>query len=235
MKTGFLFFQSVAEVLSVCRNFAEVEEIARGSKEAVEGFRMPSPCVSKPVSSRLDSYAASLLQPEARDRVFALCVAGDLFCCRIVMAMAIDTALFLDGTNWCSSHDQVTPESVIEVALMTSVLPTASSPKLALEAEVMSVLQESMYTGLWEFFAASHVLKWPAQSVFPAVGWETYREHCNRIIRAPGCLTEQKVFVMWSLSRTDAVAEHWVSNHFVSRMLREQCIGAAARKRGVSI
>ena len=122
--------------------------------------------MSEPVSSRLDSYAASLLQPEARDRVFALCVAGDLFCCRIVMAMAIDTALFLDGTNWCSSHDQVTPESVIEVALMTSVLPTASSPKLALEAEVMSVLQESTYTGLWEFFAASHVLKCPAQSVF---------------------------------------------------------------------
>ena len=255
MKTGFLFFESVAEVLTVCRNFAEVEEIARGSEEAVEGFRMPSPCVSKPVSGRLDDYAASLLQPEAQDRVFALCVAGDGNCffrslslllfgtqnhhqelrCRIVMAMAINTALFLDGTNWCSSHDQVTPESVIEVALMTSVLPTASSPKLALEAEVMSVLLESTNAGLWEFWAASHVLKWPAQSVFPAVGWETYREHCNRIIRAPGCLTEQKVFVMWSLSRTDAVAEHWVSNHFVSRMLREQCIGAAARKRGVSI
>ena len=139
--------------MTACRNFATVEEIDGGSKEAVEGFRMPSPCVSKPVSSRLDCYAASLLQPEAQDRVFAICVAGDGNCfihslslpvfgtqnhhqelrCRIVMAMAINTALFLDGTNWCSSHDQVTPESVIEVALMTSVLPTASSPKLALE------------------------------------------------------------------------------------------------------
>ena len=69
MKTGFLFFQSVAEMLTVFRSFAEVEEIARGSEEAVEGFRMPSPCVSKPVSSRLDCYAASLLQPEAQDRV----------------------------------------------------------------------------------------------------------------------------------------------------------------------
>lgn len=81
MKIGFLFFSlSVAEMLTVCRNFAEVEEIARGSEEAVEGFRMPSPCVSKPVSGHLDDYAASLLQPEAQDRVFALCVAGDGNC-----------------------------------------------------------------------------------------------------------------------------------------------------------
>ena len=109
------------------------------------------------------------------------------------MAMAINTALFLDGTNWCSSHDQVTPESVIEAALMTSVLPPASSPKLALEADVMSVLQESTYAGLWEFGAASRVLRWPVQSVFPALGWEIFREHCNRILRARGCLTEQKV------------------------------------------
>ena len=63
------FFQSVTEALTACRNFATVEEVDGGSKEAVEGFRMPSPCVSKPVSSRLDCYAASLLQPEAQDRV----------------------------------------------------------------------------------------------------------------------------------------------------------------------
>ena len=85
----------------------------------------------------------------------------------------------------------------------------------------MSVLLESMYTGLWEFFAASHVFKCPVQSVFPALGWEIYREHCNCIIQAPGCLTEQKVFVMWSSSHTDAVAKHWVPNHFVPLMLRE--------------
>ena len=165
------FFQSVTGALTACRNFAEIEEIARGSKEAVEGFRVPFPCVSKPVSSHLDCYAASLLQPEVQDRVFAICVAGDGNCffrslsllvlgtqnhhqelrCRIIMAMAINTTLFLDGTNWCSSHDQVTPESGIEVALMTSVLPTASSPKLALEAEVMSALQETHTQGFGSF------------------------------------------------------------------------------------
>ena len=75
-----IFFQSVTEALTACRNFAEVEGIARGSKEAVEGFRMLSPCVSKPVSNRPDCYAASLLQPEAQDRVFAICVAGDGNC-----------------------------------------------------------------------------------------------------------------------------------------------------------
>ena len=75
-----IFFQSVTEALTACRNFAEVEGIARGSKEAVEGFRMLSPCVSKSVSNRPDCYAASLLQPEAQDRVFAICVAGDGNC-----------------------------------------------------------------------------------------------------------------------------------------------------------
>ena len=55
--------------------------------------------------------------------------------------------------------------------------------------------------------------------------------HCNRIIQAPGCVTEQKVFVMWSSSRTDAVAEHWVPNHFVPLMLpqAQECIGAPKR------
>ena len=39
-------------------------------------------------------------------------------------------------------------------------------------------------------------------------------------------MSEQKVLVMWSSSRTDAVAEHWVPNHSVPLMLREQYFGA---------
>ncbi|XP_076436127.1 uncharacterized protein LOC143275737 [Babylonia areolata] len=42
----------------------------------------------------------------------------------------------------------------------------SESPVVAFEQEVMSILRNASYTGLWEFLAASHVLRRPILSVF---------------------------------------------------------------------
>ena len=213
-------------------------------------FSFPYPVsVTAPVGSTIDRIALGLLQPAVQERCFPLSVEGDGNCffrslslvlfgteacfeemrCRIAMAMALAPNIFLDGSNWCSAHDQVTPESVIQVAVLTSVAPD-ESPAGSLEQEVMSVLQNRSYTGLWEFLAASYVLKRPILSVFPPLGWELYRVHCNRIIRAPGCNMDEKIAIMWSSVRSDLVPEHWTPNHFVPIVLAR--IGQEVPKRG---
>ena len=212
-------FQSAAEALAQCGSFQEVQEAARTMKDIVDGFFIPLPSVTAPIGSTIDTIALGLLQPAVQERCFPSSVEGDgnCFCslslvlfgteacfeemrCRIAMAMALAPNIFLDGSNWCSEHDQVTPESVIQVAVLTSVAPD-ESPAGSLEREVMSVLQNRSYTGLWEFLSASYVLKRPILSVFPPLGWELYRVHCNRIIRAPGCNMDEKIAIMWSSVR----------------------------------
>jgi len=94
----------------------------------------------------------------------------------------------------------------------------------------MSVLQNRTYRGLWEFLAASYVLKRPILSVFPPLGWELYRVHCSRIIRAPGCNMDEKIAIMWSSVRSDLVPERWTPNHFVPIVLSR--IGQEVSKRG---
>ena len=86
--------------------------------------------------------------------------------------------------------EQLVTRLVLKVSIR-SVTPD-ESPAGSLEWEVMSVLQNRSYRGLWEFLAASYVLKRPILSVFPPLGWELYRVHCSRIIRAPGCNMDQK-------------------------------------------
>ena len=148
--------------------------------------------------------------------------------CRIAMAMAGNPELFLDGHNWCAEEDQVSPDEILQVALLASVAPGASAA-VSLQEEVMSVFQSHNFAGLWEFFAASHVLQRPIQSVYPSLGWPIYKLHCNRIIRAPGCVGSDKLYIMWSSDRTDTVSEHWVPNHFVPVVLRTQTVGVPLR------
>lgn len=50
-------------------------------------------------------------------------------------------------------------------------------------------------------------------------GWEIYRTRCNRVIRPPNCISNKKLHIMWSSTRTDAPAGHWVPNHFVPLVL----------------
>ena len=97
----------------------------------------------------------------------ALSVAGDgncffralsllLFCtetfhvemrCRIAIAMAGNPELFLDGHNWCAEEDQVSPDEILQVALLASVAPGASAA-VSLQEEVMSVFQSHNFAGL---------------------------------------------------------------------------------------
>ena len=93
----------------------------------------------------------------------------------------------------------------------------------------MLVLQNHNFTGLWELFAASHVLQCPIQSVYPSLGWPIYKLQCSHIIRAPGCVGSDKLYTMWSSDRTDTVSEHWVPNHFVPVVLRTQTVGVPLR------
>ena len=145
-----------------------------------------------------------------------------------MMAMAVNPELCLDSHNWCAEEDQVSPEEVLRVTLLTYVAPVASA-SVSFQEEVMLVLQNHNFTGLWEFFAASHVLQCPIQSVCPSLAWPIYKLHCNRIIRAPGCAGSDKLYIMRSYDRTDTVSEHWVPNHFVSIVLRTQTIGVPLR------
>ena len=242
------FFESVAAELAECENFFEVQKVSSHLTGQLERFPLPESSTFNLASCQIDSNATRLLQPEIQQRCVALSVAGDgncffpalsllLFCsekfhvemrCRIVMAMAVNPELFLDGHNWCAEEDQVSPEEVLRVARLTSVAPVALAA-VSFQEEVMSVLQNHNFTGLWEFFAASHVLQRPIQSVYPSLGWPIYKLHCNRIIRAPGCVGSDKLYVMWSSDRTDTVSEHWVPNHFVPVVLRTQTAGVPLR------
>lgn len=90
----------------------------------------------------------------------------------------------------------------------------------------MAVIKDRSYTGLFEIFAAAQILNRPVQPVFPPLGCDLYRVHCNRIVRAPGCSNNDKVLIMLSSLRSDSVPEHWVPNHFVHMVLRVQLVQA---------
>ena len=242
------FFASVATDLAVCGNFIEVQELSRRLIEQMESFPLPEPSPFSLVGCQTDSHATQLLQLEIQQKCLALSVVRDGNCffralslllfgtetchtemrCRVVMAMALNSELFLDGHNWCDVEDHVSPEEVIRIAVLTSVAPDVSAA-VSFQKEVMAVLQNRSYAGLWEFFAASHALQHPIQSIYPSLGWPVYRLHCNRIIRAPCCVGNDKLYIMWSSTHTDTVPEHWVPNYFVPIVLKRQTVGVPLR------
>lgn len=115
-------------------------------KDIVDGFFIPLRSVTAPVGSTIDTIALGLLQPAVQEWCFPWSVEGDGNCffrslslvlfgteacfeemrCRVAMAKALAPNIFLDGSNWHSALDQVTPESVIQVAVLTSVAPDES-------------------------------------------------------------------------------------------------------------
>ncbi|XP_076446994.1 uncharacterized protein LOC143284214 [Babylonia areolata] len=152
-----IFFSHVLEELQRCSSFEEVQLLAEQKKEMIERFCLPVPSISNPVGSTTDRQTWLLLEPEVRHRCFPLCVEGDGSCffrslslllfgdekhhvemrCRIILEMAGNPKLFLDGRSWCGPHDRVSPEEIILVKA-TSV---SSSPSLetAFQEEVMAV------------------------------------------------------------------------------------------------
>ncbi|XP_076454402.1 uncharacterized protein LOC143289286 [Babylonia areolata] len=234
-----IFFSYVLEELQRCSSFVEVQLLAE-QKEMIERFCLPVPSISNPVGSITDRQTWLLLEPEVRHRCFPLRVEGDGNClfrslslllfgdekhhvemrCRIVMEMAGNPKLFLDGRSWCGPHDRVSPEEIILVAKATSV---SSSPSLetAFQEEVMAVKQPGTFAGLWELFAACQVTKCALQSVHPSVGYPLYRLHCNRIMRPHSAHPDHKLFIMWSSTHDDGTSgDNWLPNHFVPLLLR---------------
>ena len=161
------FFESVAAELAECENFFEVQKVSRHLTGQLERFPLPESSSFNLAGCQIDSNATRLLQPEIQHRCVALSVAGDgncffralsllLFCtetfhvemrCRIATAMAGNPELFLDGHNWCAEEDQVSPDEILQVALLASVAPGASAA-VSLQEEVMSVFQSHNFAGL---------------------------------------------------------------------------------------
>ncbi|XP_070184371.1 uncharacterized protein [Littorina saxatilis] len=234
------FFRKLSTELTSCASFSEVQEKARFWQQHAEDIKIPDSSNENPaLGCRIDSQAATLLPSDLQGRCFPLSVYGDGNCffralslllygtqdhhqemrVRVVMAMALNPKLFLDGNNWRREFHNVTGEEIIKVAVLTSAEPASSSP---FEDEVMAMRKNGTYAGLWEFFAASHVLKRPIQSVFPPLGWDIYRLHCHRIIKAPCCKSSSKLIIMWTSLRDVINEEHWTPNHFVPLVPRFQ-------------
>lgn len=80
--------------------------------------------------------------------------------------MASEPEIFLRDSRWIGIHDTVTPAEVIHIGKITSAIMIGTAED-CFKHESMAIVKNSSYTGLWEFFAAAHVLRCPIQSVFP--------------------------------------------------------------------
>ena len=239
-----IFFQSKADALAACESFEEVKLLSLEMKDICQ-YQVPDPRSCHPCH-RIDANSFSLLPGDVRRRCFPIMVGADGNCffrslsvllfgvedlhvelrVRIVVCMATEERLFLSGDVWCPSFEvNLSPVKVMEMTVLTSAASQVSSTQDAFRQEVMAVVKAGSFAGLWEFFAASRALKRPIQSVFPSLGWGCYQKHCNRIIRAPGCVSDEKLIVMWTSNRDDMIAAHWSPNHFVPLLLKKRTSG----------
>ena len=208
------FFEAARASLASCKSFAELKEMAGNLREQVQNYTLPEPQAKRLMGASIDEISSSLLQPEVRQKVVVISVGSDGNCfyrslsllvfgtqwhhlefrVRCAVAMTSNTDLFLDGWNWCADHDHFDTQEVINIATVMSAR-FMGTPRLTFEEEVLSVVQNGSYAGLWEFFATSHVLQRPIQSIFPSCGQQAYQLHCNRIIRSINCMHEEKIHV----------------------------------------
>ena len=185
-------FDSIADELAGCVNFTAVQSVADRWKEEVAKFVLPLPLEPNKLSSvgcSIDTAALGYLQPELREKCFALSVLGDGNCffrslslllfgnevhhkelrVRTVMAMALNQDLFLNGENWRAEHEQLSSDEIIKVAVMTSACSVTpeTTPGFAFQEEVVAISQTGIFTGLWELFAAAFVTRFPHSVCVP--------------------------------------------------------------------
>ncbi|XP_070210071.1 uncharacterized protein [Littorina saxatilis] len=235
------FFSEAAATLRACTTYEDLKGKCLELRERILLFSVPDPLSAKDLLFAQDQTAADLLDTSVNGMCHPLSVPADGNCffnaaslllfgdvehhtelrVRTVAEMCCSEELFLDGSNWTSPAIKLDPEELLEVAILTSHKIDAE-PAECFHSEVLNVVKNSTYTGLWEFFGLSMALKLPIQSVYPPMGWELYQRHCNRIVRAPGVSKNQKLMVFWSSLRGSAgPPEHWVPNHFVPLVLSE--------------
>ena len=86
------------------------------------------------------------------------------------------------------------------------------------EKEVLKIVKNGAYMGIWQVLALSNVLQLPVFSVYPHLGNTIIRTDLHRLILPRVCAEENAMkaplVIMWTTTRCDMNVTHWVPNQF---------------------
>jgi len=83
------------------------------------------------------------------------------------------------------------------------------------EKEVIDISRPNTFMGIWQLFAMAFVLQCQLYCVYPKLGNPGVRADLNRMILPRVANTCEDVYIMWTTTRQDMTAVHWVVNHCV--------------------
>ena len=89
----------------------------------------------------------------------------------------------------------------------------------AIKNEILLIKDDESYMGLWEIAVGADVLSTSIQSVYPELGWQSFTDLNNRIIRPCQDSNCPLCRIMWTSTRQDMNPRHWMPNHVVPLML----------------
>jgi hypothetical protein len=231
------FFAEAHKKLVLCPTWFSLCKVATDLKEYLyTTYRLPKPVVPVAQRKRNDKTAQSLYPSDAPTKLLPQRIYGDgnclprvfsLFCfghennhIEMRVRVVVEQALFIDHylnesalgirrntiTKYAMYSDQFTQGDTLD----------SKSVRDIYEYEVLSIIDEGTYMGIWQLHAFTSVVQCFVQSIYPTYGGGTVRRDLHKLLTPREQLYEEILPVMWTNTGGDNIPEvAWKPNHFV--------------------
>ncbi|XP_046554961.1 uncharacterized protein LOC124264267 isoform X2 [Haliotis rubra] len=143
---------------------------------------------------------------------------------RIVTELALNEDLYLDrnflqngrcpanAKNWPKIYAQYSDLFIHGTRLTDDIV------RDILRLEILKISVNYAFMGIWQIHALASVLKCPLYSVYPKLGAPCVRKDLQRVIMPRQLATTNTLplYVLWTSTRNDMPNTHWIPNHFVA-------------------
>lgn len=234
------FFEELLKELQQCKSF---DELQLKCKDFAIPYEVPEFTESAVKDDQIDKDAEKLLPKDSPiiHKKVPVMVSADGDClphsgsfiafgnedghkemrARIVMELAIHKDIYLDnGYLRRGMHGRAQKLTASYCLYSGSYDPgkrlTSDEIEALYEKEVLDVVRDSAYMGIWQMFALASVLGCELHSIYPNKGNATVRKDLHRVLLPRVKRVSKPASIMWTTTRNDMRnPEYFVPNHFV--------------------